>query len=120
MAEQSFSQAPKLLRFSTRGIVPDDRIQMREGQNAKALIPLDIRTLDNRPMHASETNLHLPSLRMARVFGTSQIVERSESFISDNPTGVVAIFFATEGDAFFYHRGGHISLRPRHGRTAAS
>lgn len=100
------------MRFSTQGIVPGNRIQMWEGHNAKALIPLDIRTLDNRPLHASETNLHLPSIRMASVFGTSQIVERSESFIADNPTGVIAIFFATEGEAFFYHRGGHVSLRP--------
>ena len=112
MTEQSFSLTPKSLRFSTRGIVPDNRIQMWEGHNAKALIPLDIRTLDNRPLHASETNLHLPTVRMASVFGTSQIVERSETFVSENPTGVVAIFFATEGDAFFYHRGGHILLRP--------
>ncbi|WP_156802525.1 helix-turn-helix domain-containing protein [Corynebacterium lubricantis] len=85
---------------------------MWEGHNAKALIPLDIRTIDDRPMQASETNLYLPSVRMASVFGTSQIVERSESFIADNPTGVVAIFFATEGDAFFFHRAGNISLRP--------
>lgn len=112
MTEQSFSPTPKSLRFNTRGIVPDNRIQMWERHNAKALIPLDIRTLDNRPLHASETNLHLPAVRMASVFGTSQIVERSETYISENPTGVIAIFFATEGDAFFYHRGGHILLRP--------
>ena len=112
MNEQTFPQVPKSLRFSTHGIVPDSRIQMWEGHNAKALIPLDIRTLDNRVLHATETNLHLPSVRMASVFGTSQIVERSESFIADNPTGVIAIFFATEGDAFFHHRGGHIPLKP--------
>lgn len=112
MNNQSLSGAPKFLRFSTRGIVPNNRIQMWEGHNAKALIPLDIRTIDDRPMDASESNLYLPSLRLANVFATSQIVERSESFISDHPTGVIAIFFATEGDAFFFHRGGHISLRP--------
>nr|WP_231911080.1 helix-turn-helix domain-containing protein [Corynebacterium suranareeae] len=85
---------------------------MWEGHNARALIPLDIRTIDDRPMQASETNLHLPSIRLASVFGTSQFVERSESFISNNPTGVIAIFFATEGDAVFFHRGGHVALRP--------
>ncbi|MHA2787632.1 helix-turn-helix domain-containing protein [Corynebacterium sp. S7] len=112
MNEQAPQQQPTFLRFSTHGIVPDNRVQMWEGHNAKALIPLDIRTIDERPLQASETNLYLPSVRMASVFGTSQIVERSESFIADNPTGVVAIFFATEGDAFFFHRAGHISLRP--------
>lgn len=105
-------EPPRHLRFSTSGILPDNRVQMWEGHNARALLPLDIRTIDDRPMQASETNLHLPSMRMASVFGTSQFVERSESFISENPTGVVAIFFATEGEAVFFHRGGHVALRP--------
>lgn len=112
MTAQPAQEPPKYLRFSTSGILPDSRVQMWEGHNARALIPLDIRTIDDRPMQASETNLHLPSIRLASVFGTSQFVERSESFISNNPTGVIAIFFATEGDAVFFHRGGHVSLRP--------
>lgn len=110
--DQSQLDSPRILRFTTQGIVPNDRVQMWEGHNARALIPLDIRTINDRPMRAAETNLHLPSVRLASVFGSSQVVERSESFINDNPTGVVAIFFATEGDAFFFHRGGNISLRP--------
>lgn len=105
-------ETPKLLRFTTQGIVPNDRVQMWEGHNARALLPLDIRTINDQPMRAAETNLHLPSVRLASVFGSSQVVERSESFIADNPTGVIAIFFATEGDAFFFHSGGNISLRP--------
>lgn len=112
MTAQRAGDTPKILRFTTRGIVPNSRVQLWEGHNARALIPLEIRTIDDRPMHAEETNLHLPSVRMASVFGSSQIVERSEGFIAENPTGAIAIFFATEGDAFFFHRGGHISLRP--------
>lgn len=112
MSEQPVGDAPKILRFTTQGIVPNNRVQLWEGHNARALIPLDIRTIDDRPMHAEETNLHLPSVRMASVFGSSQVVERSEGFIQNNPTGMIAIFFATEGDAFFFHRGGHISLKP--------
>lgn len=112
MSQEFPKQAPRVLRFTTRGIVPDNRVQLWEGHNARALLPLDIRTIDAKPMHAEETNLHLPSVRLASVFGTSQIVERSEDFIGDNPTGVIAIFFATEGEAFFFHRGGNISLRP--------
>lgn len=112
MSQESSKQTARVLRFTTRGIVPDNRVQLWEGHNARALLPLDIRTIDAKPLHAEETNLHLPSVRMASVFGTSQIVERSEDFIGDNPTGVIAIFFATEGEAFFFHRGGNISLRP--------
>ncbi|STC69674.1 helix-turn-helix domain-containing protein [Corynebacterium pilosum] len=107
-----FEESPKFLKFSTHGIVPNDRVQMWEGHNARALLPLDIRTIDGKPLHATESNLHLPSVRMASVFGTSQFVERSEKFIADNPTGVVAVFFATEGDAVFFHTRGHVSLRP--------
>ncbi|MGP6174244.1 helix-turn-helix domain-containing protein [Corynebacterium sp. A21] len=112
MSKQPEIDPAKILRFTTRGIVPDSRVQLWEGHNARALIPLDIRTIDERPMQAEETNLHLPSVRMASVFGSSQIVERTEAFIGDHPTGVIAIFFATEGEAFFFHRGGHISLKP--------
>lgn len=108
--------APKstshLLRFSTENITPEARVQLWEGHNARALIPLDIRTLDDQPMRSRQTNLQLPSIRMADVTGTSQIVERSESFINDHPTGVVAFFFALEGEAFFFHRGGHLTLQP--------
>lgn len=89
---------------------------MWEGHNARALIPLDIRTIDDKPLHASETNLHLPSVRMASVFGTSQFVERLESSSQTTPQMSAAIFFATEGDAVFFHSGGHIALPPRPGR----
>ncbi|GAB2743280.1 hypothetical protein GCM10027174_16200 [Salinifilum aidingensis] len=56
--------------------------------------------------------MHLPNLSLAQVNGSPQIVERSESFIRDNPADAVAIFFATQGEAFFFHRGGNESLKP--------
>lgn len=99
-------------RFSTDGTPPADRVRLWEGHNSKALIPLDIRTLDSAPLKAQETNINLPTVRIADVVGSAQIVERSEAFISDNPTGVIAMFFAIEGDAFFFHQQGHINLRP--------
>ena len=103
---------PRAFRFTTQGIAPVNRVQLWEAHNAKALISLDIRTIDESPLHASEVNLQFPSLRLAHVHGTAQIVERSESFIRQNPTDMVAIFFALAGDAFFYHRGGHELLKP--------
>lgn len=105
-------RSAQLLRFTTQGLNPEARVQLWEGHNARALIPLDIRTLDASPMRSAQTNLHLPSIRMADVSGTSQIVERSESFINDNPTDLMAVFFALEGDAFFFHRGGQLVLQP--------
>lgn len=105
-------EPPRALRFSTQGIAPVSRVHMWENHNAKALIPLDIRTMDESPLHASEINLQFPSLRLAQVKGTAQVVERSQTFIREHPTDAVAVFFALEGDAFFYHRGGHESLQP--------
>lgn len=102
----------KRLSFSTEALPVDGRIELWERHNSEALLPLDIRTLDEKPMTASQSNLVLPSMRLAGVQGTSQIVERNESFIRANPTGVVAVFFALEGDAFFVHRGGMVTLRP--------
>jgi AraC-like DNA-binding protein len=102
----------RVLRFSTRGTSPTGRVQLWEDHNARALISLDIRTIEDAPLRAAETNVHLPSLKMASVSATPQIVERSESFIRQNPTDVVAVFLALEGETFFYHRGGQIALRP--------
>lgn len=112
MSSHTPKRSAQILRFTTQGLSPDNRIQLWEGHNARALIPLDVRTLDPSPIRARQSNLHLPSIRMADVTGSSQFVERSEAFISSHPTGMMAIFFALDGDAFFYHPGGHLSLRP--------
>ncbi|HHU67772.1 MAG TPA: AraC family transcriptional regulator, partial [Corynebacterium sp.] len=42
----------QLLRFTTENISPEARVQLWEGHNARALIPLDIRTLDEQPMRS--------------------------------------------------------------------
>ena len=68
---------PDPLRFSTAQIPSKNRIEYWEAHNAKALIGLDIRTLEDTPLMAEEINLHLPALRFAGVKGSSQIVERS-------------------------------------------
>lgn len=103
---------PRTLRFTTRGVAPASRLHLWEHHNAQALIPLDIRTIDESPLQAREINVHLPNLSLAQVNGSPQLVERSESFISDNPMDAVAIYFATQGDAFFFHRSGNESLKP--------
>ncbi|AZT95886.1 AraC family transcriptional regulator [Brevibacterium aurantiacum] len=103
---------PDPLRFSTAQIPSKNRIEYWEAHNAKALIGLDIRTLEDTPLMAEEINLHLPALRFAGVKGSSQIVERSARMIAAHPTGDIAIFFAMSGDAFFYHSKGTILLKP--------
>ncbi|AWB82888.1 AraC family transcriptional regulator [Corynebacterium yudongzhengii] len=112
MGDEHTEKTWRRLSFSTEALPVDGRIELWENHNSEALLPLDIRTLDDAPMTAAQANLVLPSMRVASVKGTSQIVERSEAFIRDNPTGVVAIFFALEGEAFFVHSDGMLSLRP--------
>ncbi|WP_168199883.1 AraC family transcriptional regulator [Citricoccus sp. SGAir0253] len=111
--DQSQGGGPRtgLLSFSTARIPASHRIEHWEAHNAKALIGLDIRTLEDRPLVAQEINLYFPALRFATVKGSSQIVERSERLIAAHPTGDVAIFFALGGEAFFYHSTGMITLK---------
>jgi len=108
------SRPTKLLKFSTNGIPAINRVQLWERHNSRALISLDIRTMDDAPLRASEVNLHFPSLKFAEVKGSAQVVERNERFIRQNRTDVVAVFFALEGEAFFYYGEGHESLKPGH------
>ncbi|MET1155206.1 helix-turn-helix domain-containing protein [Arthrobacter sp.] len=108
------SRPAKLLKFSTNGIPVTNRVQLWEHHNSRALISLDIRTMDEAPLRASEVNLHFPSLKFAEVKGSAQVVERNERFIRQNPTDVIAVFFALEGEAFFYYGDGHESLKPGH------
>ncbi|ALU41205.1 hypothetical protein AS188_10320 [Kocuria flava] len=101
-----------MVHFTTAQIPAGHRIEYWESHNAKALIGLDIRTLENTPLAAEEVNLYFPALRFAGVKGSSQIVERSARIIAEHPTGDVAMFFALSGEAFFYHSAGMIMLKP--------
>jgi AraC-like DNA-binding protein len=101
-----------LLSFSTAQIPASHRLEYWSSYNAKTLMGLDIRTLDDTPLVAEEITLHCPTLRLARVKGSPQVIERSERFIATNPTGDVAMFFALGGEAFFYHSTGMILLKP--------
>lgn len=106
------SRPARQLRFSTNGIPATNRIELWESHNAKALIPLDIRTMDEEPLEAREVSLGYGSLRFGGVTGSAQVVERSERFIRRNPTDAIAIFFTLRGEALFYHRDGHEIVRP--------
>jgi len=111
-AELAEHRVAKRLKFSTNGIPVTNRMHLWAHHNSKALIPLDIRTMDDVPLEASEVNLHFPSLKFAQVKGSAQVVERSERFIRQNPMDSIAVFFALEGEAFFYYGDGCESLRP--------
>ena len=56
-APQSAQPPSGLVSFSTAQIPASHRIEYWESHNAKALIGLDIRTLENAPLVAEEVNL---------------------------------------------------------------
>lgn len=98
--------------FSTVGLPEHQRVELWEGHNADALIGLRCRTLDATALEATEINVQLERVHLARVRGTSHVVERNAEMIRRSPTGAVAMFFGLAGEAFFYHDGGVRTLRP--------
>ncbi len=76
---------------------------MWEEHNADALIGLRCRSLDERTLEATEINLQLPALHLARVIGPSHMVERTAEVIRRAPSDAIACYFMLVGDSFFYH-----------------
>ncbi|AMM34370.1 AraC family transcriptional regulator [Sinomonas atrocyanea] len=103
---------PRSLAFSTEGVAAANRLELWSAYNARALIDLDIRTMDDSPLAATEVNLHFAAVRLARVRGSAQVIERSESYIRKHPMDLIGVFFALKGEAFFYYPGGFEALRP--------
>ncbi|WP_264797154.1 AraC family transcriptional regulator [Arthrobacter mangrovi] len=101
-----------LTRFSTVGLPGDRRIALWEEHNARALVGLQARTLNGTSLEATELNLTLPRLQLARVAGTPHVVERSAREIAAYPAEAVVAYFALEGEGFFYHRDGCEILKP--------
>src|SRR5687767_1145307 len=88
--------------FSTTGLPPAERVALWEQHNARALVGLSCKTIDDAPLAATELNLQLPSLHFARVTGSPHLVERGAREISDRPTGCAVLYIAMAGEAFFY------------------
>ncbi|WP_160150851.1 helix-turn-helix transcriptional regulator [Microbacterium timonense] len=98
--------------FSTRGLNRDERIAQWEHHNARALLRLTARSLEGRPLEATEVNLRLPQLTFARVGANSHIVERTPAHIAAAAADGAALYFTLAGDAFFYHQDGVHLQRP--------
>lgn len=103
------------MRFSTAAVPAAQRIQLWEDHNARALVGLEARTLSGLALEASELNLNLPRLQLARVSGSAHLVERSVRQIAAHPAESVVAYFALEGEGFFSHRDGCAILRPGQG-----
>ena len=63
-------------------------------------------------LDATEINLQVSRVHLARVRGNSHVVERDARMIQRRPSESVALFFSLVGEAFFYHDDGVRTLQP--------
>lgn len=115
MAHHNGVLPPGFTRFSTQEVPDAQRVSLWEDHNAKALVALRALPLGPDPLRATELNLALPRLRLARVSGTAHRVERNERDIAAHPAGGIVAYFALDGVGHFFHRHGCEILSPGQG-----
>ena len=98
--------------FSTVGLPEEQRIELWESHNADALIGLRCHTLTAAVLEATEINVQLERVHLARVRGSSHVVERDLTMVRKRPAESVALFFSLAGEAFFYHDDGVRTVQP--------
>ncbi|MFI5662795.1 helix-turn-helix transcriptional regulator [Streptomyces sp. NPDC051684] len=97
--------------FSTLNLPEEQHIALWERHNAEALIGLTCRSLGEARLDATEINLQLPRVHVARVLGSPHIVERPQAVIRRTPSEAMACYLNLADDAFFYHDDGVHLLR---------
>ena len=96
--------------FSTAGLPAARRVELWESHNATALIGLAVHA--RTPLAATERNLQLATVHLARVRGTAHVVERSSAVIRRAPAEAVVVYVPVRGGSWFRHAGGTESLAP--------
>jgi len=96
--------------FSTAGLPAARRIERWESHNAAALIGLDVRAAG--PLEATEVNVQLPEVRLARVNGSAHAVERTPEVIGRCPADSIAVYLTLSGDASFTSADGTREVHP--------
>ncbi|MGQ2914666.1 helix-turn-helix transcriptional regulator [Microbacterium aurantiacum] len=105
-------RSQRIERFSTTGLSPDERIDLWEQHNARALVALEARSLNGVQLEAAELNLRLDRLQFAHVRANPHVVQRDARQISRTPGENVAFYFTLFGEAFFYDEDGVHLQRP--------
>jgi AraC-like DNA-binding protein len=106
--------APAPRMFSTAGLPDVRRIELWEGHNAAALIGLSCHPAGPDSLEATELNVQLDQVHLARVTGTAHAVARTAGIIRRSPADAIAVYVTVRGDAWFEDSGGTRSLRPGH------
>ena len=89
--------APKA--FSTVGLPDARRVELWETHNTTALIGIDVQA--SEPLVATELNVHLPRVDLARVAGSAHVVRRTRKVIERSPADSIAVYLTLRGDAWF-------------------
>jgi hypothetical protein len=110
--DSATATAPRPVRFSTAELPDAQRIGLWEDHNAHALIGLRCHMLGEVSLDATELNLQLDHLHLARVRGNAHVVERSPELIRGHPADAIAVYLTLVGEAFFYHDDGVRTLSP--------
>ncbi len=103
-------QVPRV--FSTAGLPDVRRIELWEIHNAAALIGLSCHTTGPDSLEATELNLRIDQVHLARVAGSAHVVERTAGVIRRTPADAIAVYLTLRGDAWFEDEGGRRTLRP--------
>jgi AraC-like DNA-binding protein len=96
--------------FSTVGLPAARRVELWETHNATALIGLDVQA--SEPLVATELNVRLPRVDLARVEGSAHAVRRTREVIDRSPADAIAVYLSLRGDAWFESPDGSYLLRP--------
>ncbi|MBK3574835.1 helix-turn-helix domain-containing protein [Streptomyces sp. MBT65] len=103
---------PRAHRFATAQIETDRQVELWERHNAKSLIALACRPPAARSFEATEVNLQLERIHLARVRGTRHLVERSAELVEAEPTEAIAVYVTIMGETVFEQDGQRRVLRP--------
>src|SRR6516225_291023 len=96
--------------FSTVGLPTARRVELWETHNATALIGLDVRAA--QALEATELNVQLAQVQLARVRATAHVVERTAEVIDRSPGDAIAVYLTLRGEAWFRQSDGKGVLRP--------
>lgn len=112
MAAMSTQTVPRPRAFSTAALPEQRQVELWEEHNAAALIALSCTPPRGARFEAVEVNLELPRLHLARVRGSSHLVDRSAALVESDPADAIAVYVALRGEAVLEHLGRRRTMRP--------
>lgn len=90
----------------------DERVDMWEQHNARALIEISCGVPRNERFTAREVNLQLDRIHLAHVTATPHKVARDRELIRERPADAIAVYAALRGDAIVEYDGTRQVVHP--------